>query len=202
MMPLDRSAMNVAEINALVDRLRTRSGRFVPYVHQMHGGVRAPVLSVLRDPGRATHKTDVLSTDNPDPTSSRQRELMFATGLSASDICPWNAYPFAHDEAIDGKLTPDVVARGAVTLTELLPLMRNLKVLLLQGNEARWAWAMVQAFESRYAEPEFEVVRTCHPLGTRGRTAAATADNRVRQLAAWQRTSDIVRRTYAPRGEQ
>lgn len=58
MTPLNGDAGSVAEINALVDKLRRRSAKFVPYVHQDHGGVRAPVLSLLRDPGKATQKTD------------------------------------------------------------------------------------------------------------------------------------------------
>lgn len=192
MTPLNGDAENVAEINALVDELRRCSAKFVPYVHQNHGGVRAPVLSVLRDPGKATQKTDVLCTDNPDPASGRQRQLMAATGLTMRDLCPWNAYPFAHDEKGDGKLTPDVVARGAVILTDVLPLMTDLKVLLLQGNEAKWAWAMVQAFRPLYARPPFEVVTTFHPLGTRGRTPRATDDKKGQQLAAWKRVADIV----------
>jgi len=190
--PFDCDAENVAEINALVDRLRRRSAKFVPYVHPDHGGVRAPIVSVLRDPGKATRKTDVLCTDNPDPTSGRQRQLIVATGLTVRDLCPWNAYPFAQDEEGDGKLTPDVIARGAVILTDVLPLMTDLKVLLLQGNEAKWAWAMVQAFRPRYARPPFEVVTTFHPLGTRGRTPRETDDKKAQQLAAWKRVADIV----------
>jgi len=46
---------------------------------------------------------------------------MAATGLTVRDRCPWNAYPFARDDEGDGKLTPDVVARGAVILTGVLP---------------------------------------------------------------------------------
>ena len=65
MTPLNGEAENVAEINALVDDLRRRSARFVPYVQRGRGGVRAPVFSVLRDPGKVTRKTDVLYTDNP-----------------------------------------------------------------------------------------------------------------------------------------
>lgn len=51
---------------------------------------------------------------------------MAAAGLMMRDLCPWNAYPFAHDAERDGKLTPDVVAHGAVILTDVLPLMTNL----------------------------------------------------------------------------
>jgi len=147
---------------------------------------------VLRDPGKATRKTDVLCTNNPDPTSRRQRQLMAATGLTVRDLCPWNAYPFAQDKEGDGKLSPDVIARGAVILTDVLPLMTDLKVLLLQGNEAKWAWAMVQAFRPRYARPPFEVVTTFHSLGTRGRTPRETDDKKAQQLAAWKRVADIV----------
>jgi hypothetical protein len=181
-------------MNALVGRLRKSSSRFVPEVAPIHGGVDAPILSVLRDPGPATNQTAVLSTDNPDPTSRRQRELMESAGLTAANLCPWNAYPWAHDPAVDGHLTPDLVARGAVVLAEVIVLMTDLRVLLIQGEQARWAWGMITAFRAEFAAPPFVVVTTCHPLGTRGRTAEATAANKAAQQAAWRAASAAARR--------
>jgi hypothetical protein len=195
-MPLTRAdhwAAHVANINALVDRLRDESGRFVPYVHQDHGGTSASILLLLRDPGRATARTAVLSTDNPDPTSRRQRELMAETGIRQEDVCPWNAFPYMWDEAEDGKLGPEAVARGASVLVRLLPLMTDLKAVLLQGAEARWAWAMVEALRPDVVPPGVEVARTCHPLGTRGRTPQQTADNKAAQVAAWRRVGALCR---------
>jgi hypothetical protein len=193
-MPLtrtDHSAAHVANISALVERLRDESGRFVPYVHQDHGGTSASLLLLLRDPGRSTVKTTVLSTDNPDPTSRRQRELMAMTGLRQEDVCPWNAFPYMWDEAADGKLGTEAVARGASVLVRLLPLMTKLKAVLLQGAEARWAWAMVEALRPDVVPPGVEVVRTCHPLGIRGRTPQQTVDNKAAQVAAWRRVAAL-----------
>jgi hypothetical protein len=189
----DPQAPNVAAVNGFVDQLRQESGRFVPYVHQDHGGTSAPVLSLLRDPGRATIETAVLCTDNPDPTSRRQRELMAETGIRKEDLCPWNAFPFIWDEGLDGKLGPEAVARGASVLTRLLPLMTRLKAVLLQGAEARWAWAMVVALKPDAIPREVQVVTTCHPLGTRGRTPQQTSDNRIAQAASWQHIAELCR---------
>lgn len=189
MVPVDPRAPHVAPVNDLVDKLR-RGGVFVPYAHQNQGGVHAPVLSVLRDPGDATQVTQVLCADHPDPTSRRQRELMAQVGLTMTDICPWNAHPWM----LPGR-EPSVedVAAGAVVLADLLGMMTNLRVLLLQGEHARWAWAMVSSFRPRYARPIFEVVTTCHPLGTRGRTPEETARRRADQLTAWQQVAKAVR---------
>jgi hypothetical protein len=175
-------------INALVDRLRTESGRFVPY-----GGVDAPILSVLRDPGPATNRTGVLSTSNPDPSSKRQRDLMTSVELLPVDLCPWNAYPWAHDPKVDGHLDVPHVAQGAVVLVEVINMMRCVRVVLLQGKEASWAWSIATAFHPNLLNSGFEIVTTCHPLGTRGRTPGATAANKIRQESEWRRTAAFLR---------
>ena len=187
------NATSSTALRDLVERLRAETGQFVPYVGRGHGGVNAPILSVLRDPGKATNLTGALSTDNPDPTSKRQRELVADAGLSATDLCPWNAYPWAHDPAVDGALNVEHVARGAVVLREVIDLMKDLRVLLLQGEQARWAWAMVRAFAPEVCEHGFEVVVTCHPLGTRGKTTAVTAANKSNQLGDWIRAAGFAR---------
>lgn len=178
----------VDPINDVVDRLRSESRLWVPKVSRKHGGIEAPILSVLQDPGKATEQSGVLCTDNLDRTSRRQRELMVATGLNKRDLCPWNAYPWQHDATSDGALTPEKVARGAVVLREVIGLMTDLRVLLLQGEAARWAWGMVQAFAPELADKQFDVVATLHPLGPRG-----NRDKEVAQLAAWQRAAQMAR---------
>ena len=180
-------------LEELVDRLRAESGRFVPHVSDEHGGVEAPILSVLRDPGPATNRTGVLSTSNPDPTSRRQRELMAQAGLRPRDLCPWNAYPWAHDRKIDGDLGVEHVAQGAVVLVEVIAMMRGLQVLLLQGKEASWAWWIARAFHPELEDSGFAVITASHPLGTRGRTPEATAENRSRQESEWRRAARISR---------
>ena len=128
-----------------------RSARFVPYVQRGRGGVRAPVLSVLRDPGKATRKTDV-----------------------------------------PRKLNPDVVARGAVILTDVLSLVTDLKVLILQGDEAKWAWAMVQAFRPRYGLATVQLGDVVSPARTRGRTQGNRRREKAQQFDACRRVADIV----------
>lgn len=172
----------VAEINRLVDQLISERGESMPYIHQSMGGVCAPVLSVLRDPGPATKQTRSLGLDNPDPTSRRQIALLELAGLSRTDLMPWNAYPWHHTDP----LTSAMVARGAAVLPRVIGLMRpTLKVLLLQGDEANLAWAMLQAFVPEFAEPPFKVVHTCHPLGTRRRDPDAAAVSRKMQESQW-----------------
>lgn len=114
-------------------------------------------------------------------------------GLKSSDLCPWNAYPWAHDPKSDGQLDVQHVARGAVVLVEAIGMMRSLRVLLLQGKEASWAWSIATAFHPTLMAAGFEVVTTCHPLGTRGRTPEATAGNKARQENAWTRTAAFIR---------
>lgn len=175
-------------LNDLVDRLRTKRSGQVPHIHPEHGGVHAPVLSVLSDPGKATQRTRVLWTQNPDPTSRRQRELMAEVGLLPRDLCPWNAYPWQLDPDSDPP-APDVgmLAAGAVVLSDVIGLMENLQVLLLQGRSAQDAWDILRAFRTRLAHPRFEVVRTMHPLGSRG-----NKEKLAQQSRDWLRVAQLV----------
>ena len=117
---------------------------------------------------------------------------MAATGLTVRDRCPWNAYPFARDDEGDSKLTPYVVARGAVILTDVLSLVTDLKVLILQGDEAKWAWAMVQAFRPRYGLATVQLGDVVSPARTRGRTQGNRRREKAQQFDACRRVADIV----------
>lgn len=184
------TASDVAPINELVARLRNDSGLSVPYVGSFSRGVHAPILSVLRDPGRATERTGKLDISNPDPTSRVQRGLIQEVGLAPSDLCPWNAYPWPHD----GQITETHMARGARVLIEVIGLMRDLRAILLQGKEAANVWALARSIEPALKHPTFAAIETCHPLGTRRRTPADTSAARAEQRAKWQHAANVAHR--------
>lgn len=131
---------HIAPINNFVARLQNpECNKWVPEVAPMHGGVDAEVLSLLRDPGPKTQEgfgSGFLCIENDDPTAERQCELFNQFGISPRKVLPWNAYPWYVNRA------PRAAERdkGAVVLGELLDLLPELRVVLLQGNEAADVW--------------------------------------------------------------
>src|SRR5687768_16610513 len=88
---------HVRPINETADEIRARPQGWLPYVGPAHGGIGAPILSILRDPGPATQDgagSGMLSVENDDPTAQAQAEMIETVGLTARDFTPWNAYPW------------------------------------------------------------------------------------------------------------
>ncbi|MBA9004224.1 uracil-DNA glycosylase [Thermomonospora cellulosilytica] len=172
----NRYAPHVRPINELVDALREQDGRgWMPYVAPWHGGIRAKVLSVLRDPGPATQQgggSGFLCTENDDPTAEFQARAFEAAGIQPQDLTPWNAYPWYINRAP----TSRELDAGVTVLAALIGLLPDLQVVLLQGVDAQKAW---KRFTKRYptVANRFTVEATHHP----GRQALWSADPAIRE---------------------
>jgi hypothetical protein len=84
---------HIAPINRLVDQLSGLDRGWPPYVAPMYGGVRARLLSLLRDPGPKTLEgagSGFLSMENDDATPEAINGLFADAGIFATDIVPWN----------------------------------------------------------------------------------------------------------------
>lgn len=186
---------HVGPINDFVDSLRDKERRgWIPYLAPLHGGVEARVLSVLRDPGSMTQEvrgSSFLSIENDDPTAERQCELFGAVGVTPHDITPWNAYPWY----INRKPIAAELDAGAAVLRNLLELLPNLKIVLLQGNEAHSVWERTLKLR---ATPqwvrELEVAQCVHPSPQGLWTAdpAERAERVRRQRHAYQQVGDAL----------
>src|SRR5437868_12878523 len=93
-----RFAEHVRPVNELIDDLRRTSGRgWLPYVAPVHGGARAQLLFILRDPGAITREgcgSGYLCMENDDPTAEQQARAFAEVGITIADTTPWNAYPW------------------------------------------------------------------------------------------------------------
>lgn len=159
-----RMEPHVAPINTLVDELHDPDGRgWLPYVAPAHGGVDALVLSVLRDPGPKTQAgtgSGFLSVENDDPTAARMHELFTAQGVPLADVLPWNAYPWYINRS------PSAAERqaGVDPLLRLLDVATAIRVVLLQGNDARDVWRRAtKARPDLLINRDLRVVETIHP---------------------------------------
>jgi hypothetical protein len=181
---------HIKPINELVDRLRNPdSGLWAPYVAPMHGGINTRVLSVLRDPGPKTQDmggSGFLCVENDDPTAENQAELFDRFGIQASDVLPWNAYPWYINRAPNAA----ELDAGAVVLLKLLPLVPALRVVLLQGRDAAAGWRrVVKKAPKLVADRRLTVLECIHP----GRQALWTPDPAVRQQRLQQRDAAYAR---------
>ena len=130
--------------------------------------------------------------ENDDDTATLQCELLENAGLAPMDITPWNTYPWYRHDQHSG-LGSRLVTEGIEPLRRLIKLMPDLKVVLLQGNEAQLPW---RRFSVRHPEVAGRLwsVGTYHP----GRTALRDPDPDVREahgahrIKAFQRVAAIL----------
>lgn len=174
---------HVAPINELVDRLGQARGVRLPLAAPWHGGIHAPVLIVLNDPGEEALVPEFLCLRNPDRASDRQRHLMTEFKIEPTDLCPWNGYPWPRETKKD--LTPEEAIEGGRALLAVMSTMTNLRLLLLLGRKARDAAdAVLPELTATY--PQLEVVRSLHPLG------AKSTVHRQEQKGVWSDVADFL----------
>jgi hypothetical protein len=194
----DRYAAHVRPVNELVDALRDLDDRgWMPHVAPLHGGVDAQLLSVLRDPGPKVQEgigSGFLCIENDDPTAERQANAFKAIGIEAADITPWNAYPWY----VNRKPTATELAAGVDPLLRLVALMPKLRVVLLQGGDARNVWQRLLKRHPDIAQDrDITVIATYHP----GRQALWSSDPVVRQarhearVDAYRRAAEVLHRS-------
>lgn len=184
---------HVQWINKWIDSLNSAGEGWVPWISPVHGGAEAQILTVLRDPGPATKRTQMLSIQNPDATASAQKSALEQAGLTELDIIPWNAHPWWRDNQNKGLSGPEK-NRGAQLLSHLLDLLPRVRVVILSGEDAVDTW-----WKAILLDPELEsrhglyVLRTVHASasGLRG-----TADQRAAKIAqlyaTWKRAAELI----------
>lgn len=192
---------HVTAVNRLVEDLRepepAEGGRgWVPYVAPIHGGSEARILSILRDPGPMTHETGgsgMLCVENDDDSAALQCDLLAEAELSPMDLTPWNTCPWYRHDQTSG-LTSQQIPEGLDPLRRLIDLMPVLRVVLLQGGEAKTLWKRFSRKHPNMAR-RYASVETYHP----GRTALRHPDADVRaarearRVAAFHEVRDALK---------
>jgi uracil-DNA glycosylase len=183
---------HIAPITDFVDSLRS-DGRWLPYVAPIHGGISSRILTVLRDPGRATLAeggSGMLSVENDDQTAETQFGLMESAGLTPSDFTPWNAYPWF----INRKPTSHELLEASPTLVRLLELMPELEVVILSGSDAQAAWRASLEAEPAIRRRRLITLETYHPSVQALRTDVP--DERARRtqhrISTWREAAEIL----------
>jgi hypothetical protein len=150
---------HVAPLNKLVEELTAKG--WLPYIPPMYGGVNARLLSLLRDPGPKTRNgagSGFLSMENDDASAEAICNYCLQARIDASDIVPWNAYPWY----INRKPTSAELEAGMEPLADLIGLLPKLRVVMLHGGSAKHMW---HRFAERYVtlgNRNIHVIETYH----------------------------------------
>lgn len=159
----ERYAAHVEPINRWIDaELNATPERGIaPYIPPLHGGVEASVVALLRDPGPMadTDKgSGFLAIENDDATAETMSLLFEAAGIAASDVTPWNAYPWY----INAAPTTAQLDAGLVPFAHVLEMVQP-RVVLLLGGHAQSAWRrFCRRHPDLASRPEL-VASTYHP---------------------------------------
>ena len=142
----------------------------VPGFDEQNGNELARFLFVLEAPGPKAVETGVVSTDNPDPTARNLGLQLKKAGVPRADIAIWNTIPWyiGNDERTRIR-TPlaDDLNLGIGYLIRLLPLLANLKCIVLVGGAARKAHvALSSATRAR--------ILSCHHTSARAMNSSPT----------------------------
>ena len=142
--------MNTDLLDAFVQSLRgARSDPCdVPGFDPQNGNLNAKLLLVLEAPGPGALASKCVSIDNDDPTARNLKALLAKAGIRHDDLIVWNVVPWYCGNPDKTKIeVPSVrnLAEGIESLCTLVPLLKNLKAIVLVGSTARKAHVRLSA---------------------------------------------------------
>jgi Uracil DNA glycosylase superfamily len=186
----------VAAINALVDALHQETGQWLPHVAPIYGGLDAEMLMIARDPGPGTNPTSrgsgFLCLENDDGSAELRAWLLDELGIDANRVTAWNAYPWY----INRKPKAAELDDGVEPLRRLLALLGRVRIVMLNGGEAKTGWKKFRTKYPQLAE-RYAVLPTYHTskqafIGTAEIRAERLADLRAKHDEALQLLGDVT----------
>ncbi len=169
-------------LTAFVQTLRAQGGLFVPDFDPLDGGIDARLLLLLEKPGPTVAPSGgsgFVSRDNPTETARAIRDGMAAAGAPRAGTVIWNTVPWWNGTM---RVRVAEARDGAAALQTLLPLLPQLRCVVLAGAVAR-----------RFARPVcaqagLGIFECVHP-SPNARAGPATS-------AAWRAMPDIWRAAW------
>ncbi len=100
----------------------------------------------------------MLSLENDDPSAERHLELLQDSGIPATDLIVWNAYPWY----INRKPTLEEIDLGLEPLERLIHLLPNLAIVIAHGNDAQKAWHRFMRTSAGQTVTGYKLIPTYH----------------------------------------
>ncbi len=153
---------DVAALNAYIRTLADPERGVPPLIAPMHGGASASILAVYRDPGpkaAGERGSGFLCWENNDASAERMAGLATCAGLLATDLVPWNAYPWY----INRRPSRAELKRAVPVLWGLLERLPSCRVLILFGGDAQRFGRLVDRDRPGWSERRgIVILRTFH----------------------------------------
>ena len=137
---------HIAELTDFVAKLRRAHLDWeFPDFDPLDGGRSADMLFLFEKPGPKTSAggtgSGFISRNNDDPTAEATFNFMKEAGLSRQRTVIWNVIPGWNGKR---KITTTELREGTVALSGLLPLLPNLRTIILVGKSAQRARPLVE----------------------------------------------------------
>lgn len=171
---------HVLPLNDPVRRWRRRwPDRTIPWFDPDDGGIGATVLLLMEAPGprtAAVGEDGFCSEDNDDPTARAIRTVRASSGLVRASYLKWNIVPWAllHGDGGWRSPRPADLEQSQELLSELLPLLTELRLVVTAGRPALHGWTRHQ---SLHVDRVIPLLAVPHPSQ---RNTAARAESRLR----------------------
>jgi hypothetical protein len=140
---------HVAPLVAYGAQLARRTGKSVPAVDPLDGGVNARLLILLETPGPRVLGTGFVSRDNPSGTSANMFRFLTNAGIARADTVIWNIVPWLIQTLGERNRNPSrlEVTEGLAHLPDFLDLLPRLELAVLAGRKAEAALGLLEARE-------------------------------------------------------
>lgn len=129
---------HIKPLTQFAQSLRERGYGHVPDFDPWDGGIAAQVLFLFEKPGPKAFASGFISRNNDDRSAEYTFNFMAQAGLPRKRTCLWNIVPGWNGTR---KLTGTELENGAAALSELMPLLPNLQVVVLVGQRAANSWS-------------------------------------------------------------
>ncbi|PTR05364.1 uracil-DNA glycosylase [Nitrosospira sp. Nsp5] len=155
------SASHIAPLTAFVEDLRSQQDLTdeIPNFDPFDGGTLAECLFLLEAPGSRAVKSGFISRNNPDETAKNFFTFNRHAGLDRRRTVVWNIVPWY--VGTGQKIRPvtlNDIRDAEPALRSLLPLLPNLKVVVLVGQKAARAETLLRRFN-----PVLRIIQIPHP---------------------------------------
>jgi hypothetical protein len=140
---------HVAPLAAYAAQLAERTGKAVPMVDPLDGGVNARLLILLETPGPRVLGTGFVSRDNPSGTSANMFRFLNNAGIARADTVIWNIVPWLIQTLGERNRNPSrlEVTEGLAHLPDFLDLLPRLELAVLAGRKAEATLGLLAARE-------------------------------------------------------
>lgn len=126
---------HIAPLTRLVQNYH-KKGVDMPWMDPADGGVQARMLILLQSPARSELTPRFVSLDNPCPSQQNLHRFLKQTGIKRKDIILWNTIPWLTPFGKKISPTRDNIRKGVGIIKSLMPLLKNLTVVVLAGSTA------------------------------------------------------------------